>query len=1255
MRILAIRGANLASLSTPFEIDLAAEPLLSSGLFAITGETGAGKSTILDALCLALYGDYPRASVGRNERAPDPGGNPISIQDGRSILRRGAANGHAEVDFIGQDGERYRVRWEVNRARGRANGRLQGEQRTLSRLDDGGPVATGKTLVREAVEKATDRTFDQFRRTVLLAQGEFDAFLLAAEGERAELLEKITGTEVYASISIKVREGTDSRRRDAERLGQQRSDIGLMADSERQQLDKEQAEIGAELFSKSAELETCRTKLNQVKHVANAKRAHAEAVSNATTARASRDAASADYALLAEYELADPLRSLLSAVNLATRSVQQAEHQLLDHEEKRAASTQADEIATAQLLKTAAADESAGKLFKLFQPIWEEAASLDQEISMAASEFGAVEDTLKSAQVRREDAQNALNALHLAVQETTQKHGESVLRLAEKSAGKILAERLDDATGLIEKRVQINAERDTVTLKVSGIKDSIDALEADVLKLSGDLSADRDRRDILSGEIAGLRTRLAQLNETVTRQRYNQLTHTLELLGDAGKVFNQYLEGSTKLQQARHDLRLAEAEISTAILETASAEADQLRDRALQSEIFPLAELAEGAISKEALYLRSMLVAESPCPVCGSEHHPHVGDTDPLKEMIATVRRRRDEVHAALIVIGDRLSATKIARSSAEIKHADAQRRIQAATDTVSSAEQTYRALRPALMGALSVAGLPGNLAVIPNSEGTASLDVMANTVKVAREVLTGSLTEAHEIREKLDSANRDLEEIDVSIEALSHRLEAQRSALHARQLEFREQTVQIRALGERLNSIDREIAPFINAADSNFNELNTNPLGLTKHFAAVAESYVALREEVIKLAADLQTLLPQRASAETSLQHAQAYLDIVKQQIDNRSSVLEEKKRLRSVLLEGEDTILHRNRITEAYQSARETLSNARERKGTATASLHTATALWQNAMTTSNACKDSLASVEHDFTAACAGVGRSQGTVTQLLETEESRVNELRERVKGFSRTVSEAETAVLTRQHDLDKALQGFDASLDAESLASSEADLVTAVGEFNRRSGAVTEVLKRDDNARAAAEAITTQIDSAIRELAVWQAVDDAIGSSNGDRFRRFVQGITLDHLILLANDHLKALSPRYQLSRGTGDLALHIIDRDMADEIRGTRSLSGGERFLVSLALALALSGLEGRASFVDTLFIDEGFGSLDAETLDIAVDALEALLGLGRKVGVITHVAAMIERIAIQVRVERRGGGRSDIRVTSGAGHAAAC
>lgn len=139
---------------------------------------------------------------------------------------------------------------------------------------------------------------------------------------------------------------------------------------------------------------------------------------------------------------------------------------------------------------------------------------------------------------------------------------------------------------------------------------------------------------------------------------------------------------------------------------------------------------------------------------------------------------------------------------------------------------------------------------------------------------------------------------------------------------------------------------------------------------------------------------------------------------------------------------------------------------------------------------------------------------------------------------------------------------------------------------------------------------------------------SIGSASGDRFRRFAQAITLDHIVQLAKEHLGGLSPQYRLARGTSaDLTLHVVDRDMGDEGRGTRSLPGGERFLVSLALALALSSLEGRSSFVDALFIDERFGSLVVETFDVAIETLQ---GRGQKVSVITHIAAMIDRIALQ-------------------------
>lgn len=198
MKILAIRGCNLASLATEFAIELCEEPLLSSGLFGITGPTGAGKSTILDALCLALFDRIPRL----DEASQATGGtDQIKTADPRNILSKGKSHAWAEVDFQGADKKSYRARWELRRARGQAAGRLQPQQLTLRDLQTGKQLGRTKSEVLKHTERALGLNYAQFRRSVLLAQGDFAAFLKASENERAELLERMTGTEIYSQIS----------------------------------------------------------------------------------------------------------------------------------------------------------------------------------------------------------------------------------------------------------------------------------------------------------------------------------------------------------------------------------------------------------------------------------------------------------------------------------------------------------------------------------------------------------------------------------------------------------------------------------------------------------------------------------------------------------------------------------------------------------------------------------------------------------------------------------------------------------------------------------------------------------------------------------------------------------------------------------------------------------------------------------------------------------------------------------------------
>jgi DNA repair protein SbcC/Rad50 len=192
-----------------------------------------------------------------------------------------------------------------------------------------------------------------------------------------------------------------------------------------------------------------------------------------------------------------------------------------------------------------------------------------------------------------------------------------------------------------------------------------------------------------------------------------------------------------------------------------------------------------------------------------------------------------------------------------------------------------------------------------------------------------------------------------------------------------------------------------------------------------------------------------------------------------------------------------------------------------------------------------------------------------------------------------------------------------------------------------------VLHHDDQARARMAEIRAMLDARREKAQVWGQLDELIGSADGAKFRRFAQSLTLTRLTQLANRHLTDLHPRYELQRAPGsDLVLQVIDHNMADEVRGVHNLSGGERFLVSLALALGLASMSSsRGIKVESLFIDEGFGALDSTSLAMAVSVLEQLQATGRRVGVISHVDELKERIAVKIEVTPVGGGRSTVKV----------
>lgn len=255
----------------------------------------------------------------------------------------------------------------------------------------------------------------------------------------------------------------------------------------------------------------------------------------------------------------------------------------------------------------------------------------------------------------------------------------------------------------------------------------------------------------------------------------------------------------------------------------------------------------------------------------------------------------------------------------------------------------------------------------------------------------------------------------------------------------------------------------------------------------------------------------------------------------------------------------------------------------------------------------------------------------------------NEERERLQTLKRELDDLLTTVRTLRTNAEnhraELLKEPKTEQDAEALQRTVDELLATLKTLSEKQGELRATLKNDDRLRVEKQALFEQIDAQRTRYDLWQRLSSLIGSADGAKYRKFAQGLTLDHLIYLANRQLTQLHGRYQLNRKlAGDLEMEVLDMWQGDIARDTRTLSGGESFLVSLALALALSDLVSFKTSIDSLFLDEGFGTLDGETLEIALNALDSLNASGKMIGVISHVEALKERIPLQIRVTKSVG-----------------
>ena len=275
MKILAIRGKNLASLSGEFEIDFSREPLKHSGLFAITGSTGSGKTTILDAMCIALYGSSPRLDNIKNSNAIERFGKAaLQESDPKTILRRGSTEGYAEVDFSAVDGNEYRVRWSISRTRNNPNGSFRPTSYDLHNLSDGEHRPLSATEHSKMVPQLVGLTYEQFTRAVLLAQGNFSAFLKADENEKATILQTLTGTEIYSRISALIYAKCAEAKKELELIEEKKKGLVILSDEELGTLDARMKELLQQQLKNENEIKALTAQLQWIERLQQLQKEH---------------------------------------------------------------------------------------------------------------------------------------------------------------------------------------------------------------------------------------------------------------------------------------------------------------------------------------------------------------------------------------------------------------------------------------------------------------------------------------------------------------------------------------------------------------------------------------------------------------------------------------------------------------------------------------------------------------------------------------------------------------------------------------------------------------------------------------------------------------------------------------------------------------------------------------------------------------------------------------------------------------------
>ncbi|MCK9607478.1 MAG: AAA family ATPase [Methylomonas sp.] len=1240
MKILAIRGKNLASLAGEFAIDFLEQPLASAGLFAISGPTGAGKSTLLDALCLALFDKTPRLQQAGSKgvQLRDVGDETLPPYDARNLLRRGCADGYAEVEFIGNDRQHYRSRWSVRRARLRADGKLQPSEMTLLRLPEQQAIGGKKTEVQAAIVEKLGLSFDQFTRAVLLAQNEFSVFLKAPDDERASLLETLTGTDEYSRLSMRAFERAKLERQKLDALQQQVTAQQPLSDTDREALLVQIHALQASSEQARQQKTELDAHLNWYQHFEALQSAEQDAQSAVQRAEAAQRQSQARKDHLQLIESLQPARPLLVEYDRLQAECQALQRQ---HDTAEIAVVSAADSQQSALQQQTAAEQhlQVTEQRKAEAEIdIVKARALDAEISTLGPQHLKQQQGL--LQVRQQ-----LVALQAQTHETQQQQQQSSQDLADCSAwlaGHAGLARLSEqwprwetlfkqcktiagqqaAAGALSAQTEAASRAAEEAAKT--VHEQIEALQPQVTEAnqrweSAVSQAKPFDADALTAESEQHQLRLFQLRQA------DSVWQEWIRLNAAQDNHNAALQDLTgQRQQAGEALNGVVSQLPALV--------------ASHEQAAKMLDLAKLACSENVEALRARLKPDAECPVCGATQHPFARDATPLRrelqgldtEVQACLQRRRQAEQ-----LQDRLSVA--------IQQFDKQ------TATVSETLTTLAAQIAEKRHDWAVHAESLGCATLADEQVEAWLTAQIQATEQAQRGVSENLKAMSAALTARDRARQALDALHRQQQALQQQLDGAKADRQTAALALDNAREKQHALSAQLDQLLDQLDAAFEQSDWR-RAWSTDAEDFYQRCLQQAQDWQTRQTQREQLGHRVSILQTRLAGLQGSVMQAETQHTDAAKSFAAIDTELQDKQQQRQSILNGRPVMEVEAGLIKVLNDAKSALQIAVAAAHTAATQVATAQESVSQLRSLLNARRAQSDTAERHlrqwlqaFTVAQPPLSLS--VLRQGLQHDADWLKQEREALQLLDKALAHAQTVLNERRRQCEQHLQSRTSLESRENMQTQLAALLGQLEELTRQLGELNLQRRLDDQRLQANSALQTQIAGQAAVNDTWAKLSSIIGSADGKRFRNIAQQLTLDILLGYANQHLKDLSRRYRLQRVGDTLALQVVDQDMGDEIRSVHSLSGGESFLLSLALALGLASLSSNRVRVESLFIDEGFGSLDADTLRVAMDALDSLQSLGRKVGVISHVQEMTERIGTRIEVTRIGSALSKIHV----------